>query len=262
MFLLRRFFSVPGRVPTKKLKDMSFFNKSNQYGRLPPRVIPTTTGLSQKSIDILENMTAPEFVLFGKMIEQFTMLKAMEDDSLIKKLENYWNDSGSIIVTNKTKESLDVFLTHKQCIEEEITVPSLNSSVLPLPKNVDFNLDYPLLSILKSRELDIRFPDGYRKIINAAEIGLPGYLGVYSDIVITPDRSHQLYDKIPSSTTISPEEEAEISEFIEEGHRYLKHNVISDEAQKNIIWLCNDIIFPDEPMDCYPLMDVKDLNDK
>lgn len=197
----------------RRMKDLKTFNKILQkYEAL---------ATDKLDVNVFGNFTAPEFRIFmmGTMILGMNM--AMDDPELANRLNNSWKPWISIF--NKWTEPIEAELYMNlptRIMEgERITIQPGEIGRLPLPKEVDFNDNWPLNPILNDRDVCFYYKTGQSMTVSCILLNNGMDRG---DFVLSGPTEIDVCDEInENESSVTPEYQnnaAELHDFIAESY--------------------------------------------
>lgn len=203
---------LPYNVETpRRMKDLKCWEKKSE------EFSQQTSGAYDK--EFVGNLTAPEFRAFIIGAIMGGMAMAMDDPERGNKLNAKWKPW--IFIVNESNETVkaELWMTWPTTfMEGEITILPGEIGRLPLPKEVDFNHDYPLNGIMNNRRIHLFFEDGQRKEVGCSRLNYGMSRG---DFVIRMDRNIDVCEEIRDGEAVTEEEgdaevSAELQDFLAE----------------------------------------------
>lgn len=172
--------------------------------------------LEEGDLEFIMNMTAPQFQTLSYMAMMAGMAMAMDDPKIGDKLAAKWKPWVDIV--NQTDQAVTVSMWNTwpelRCEESDVVIEAGQTGKLALPKEVDFNRDYPLNPILRERKIEVLFSDGEMRQFNCNSMNHGMSRG---DMVILPNGQFEVCGELPATPKPPPtaEDEAETKEIAE-----------------------------------------------
>jgi hypothetical protein len=169
--------------------------------------------------EVFGNFTAPEFNLFVNGMMMVGMSMAMNDSERGNKLNKSWKPW--ISIDNKWTEPIEAELymnwPTRTMEGERITIQPGEIGRLPLPKEVDFNRDYPLNPIMNERDVCFYYKNGSTMTVSCNRLNYGMHRG---DFILTGPNKIDVCDEIDENApTVTPEQHLdgeELQDFMAE----------------------------------------------
>lgn len=169
----------------------------------------------EEDLEFVMNLTAPEYQALAFGAVGAGMALCMDDPKRGSKLAAKWKPWVSIV--NQTEGPITVSMWNnwpqRVCEEAGVVIEANQTGKLSLPKEVNFNRDYPLNPILNERRIEVLFPNGFKNEFNCNCLNYGMSRG---DLVVLPTCEFKVCDEIPvNPVQHDPDEEVAALEMMQ-----------------------------------------------